>query len=139
VFHDGDFFGDPAMDEAYAVVKQWEAAFNAGDADAVTALYAPSATLWGTLAQDITTTTADIRSYFVQAARAGLKVKLGPHVLLPMAEAGVIDAGHYEFSRIVDGRTTAFPARYSFVLTKHNGAWAIAHQHSSFMPKPAGG
>jgi ketosteroid isomerase-like protein len=45
MFHDGDFFGDLAMDEAYAVVKQWEAAFNAGDADAVTALYAPDTVL----------------------------------------------------------------------------------------------
>jgi ketosteroid isomerase-like protein len=34
------------MDDPYAVVRHWEAAFNAGDADAVTALYAPSATLW---------------------------------------------------------------------------------------------
>ena len=127
------------MDEAYAVVKQWEAAFNAGDAEAVTALFTPSATIWGTLAQDLTTSTADIRSYFVQAGRAGLKVKLGPHVLLPMAESGTIDSGHYEFSRTVDGQTTAFPARYSFALVKHNGAWAIAHQHSSLMPKPAGG
>jgi len=33
----------------------------------------------------------------------------------------------------------SFPARYSFVLAKQNGAWTIAHQHSSFMLKPAGG
>ena len=127
------------MDEPYAVVKRWEAAFNAGDADAVTALYTTPATLWGTLAQDLTSATADIKSYFAQAARAGLKVKLGPHLLLPMAETGAIDSGHYEFSRATDGQTTAFPARYSFVLVKQNGAWAIAHQHSSFMPKPPGG
>jgi len=124
------------MDEAYAVVKHWEAAFNAGDADVVTALYAPSATLWGTLAQETTISIADIGSYFQQAIRSGLKVRLGEHVLRPMAESGAIDCGHYEFSRVVDGRATDFPARYSFVLARHNGAWAIAHQHSSFMPKP---
>jgi uncharacterized protein (TIGR02246 family) len=125
------------MDEAYAIVKQWEAAFNAGDADAVAALYAPSATIWGTLAQDLTTTAAGITSYFQQAARAGLKVKLGPHVLLPVAGAGIVDAGHYEFSRAADGQDSVFPARYSFVLMQQNGAWVIAHQHSSFLPKPA--
>lgn len=123
------------MDEAYAVVKRWEAAFNAGDADAVTALYAPSATLWGTLAQEMTISIADLRSYFQQAIRSGLKVGLGEHVLRPMTETGAIDCGHYEFSRTVDGKATAFPARYSFVLAQHNGAWAIAHQHSSFMPR----
>jgi hypothetical protein len=31
-----------------------------------------------------------------------------------------------------------FPARYSFVLAGQNGGWTIAHQHSSFMPKPGG-
>jgi uncharacterized protein (TIGR02246 family) len=127
------------MDDPYAVVRHWEAAFNAGDADAVTALYAPSATLWGTLAQEMTTSIADIRSYFQQATRSGLKVKLGVHVLLPVAAGGAIDCCHYEFSRAVDGTTMALPARYSFVLAQQHGAWAIAHQHSSFLPKPAAG
>ena len=124
------------MDQAYAIVKQWEAAFNAGDADAVAALYTPSATIWGTLAQDLTITSAGITSYFQQAARAGLRVKLGPHVLSPTAGAGVVDAGQYEFSRAADRQDSA-PARYSFVLMQQNGAWMITHQHSSFLPKPA--
>jgi uncharacterized protein (TIGR02246 family) len=132
------------MDEAYAVVKQWAAAFNTGDADTVTALYAPSATLWGTLAQDVIASTADIRSYFQQAIHSGLKVRLGAHVSRPMTESGVIesgviDCGHYELSRMVDGQAKAFPARYSFVLARQDGAWAILHQHSSFMPELPGG
>lgn len=127
------------MDDAYAIVQRWEAALNVGDADAVAALYAPSATIWGTLAQDLATTITDITSYFHQATRTGLKVKLGRHVLLPVAEVGMIDAGHYEFSRAADRQISTFPARYSFVLMKQNGAWMIAHQHSSFLPKPAGG
>jgi hypothetical protein len=39
----------------------------------------------------------------------------------------------------VDGQAATFPARHSFVLAKQSGAWVIAHQHSSFLPKPAGG
>ncbi len=127
------------MDEAYAVVKRWETAFNAGDADAMTGLYAPSATLWGTLAQEMTASTADIRNYLQQAIRSGLKVRLGAHLLQPVGGDGAIDCGHYEFSRAVDGKMTALPARYSFVLVRQHDVWAIAHQHSSFMPKPAGG
>jgi hypothetical protein len=76
---------------------------------------------------------------FQQATRSGLKVRLGAHVLQPGGGNAAIDCGHYEFSRAVDGRTMLLPARYSFVLTRQNDAWAIAHQHSSFMPKPAGG
>jgi uncharacterized protein (TIGR02246 family) len=127
------------MSDAYDVVKKWAEAFNAGDAAATAALYAQDATIWGTQAQYLTTSPADIRTYFVEAARAGLKVKLGPHVLSPVSETCAVNAGHYEFSRTVDGQTANFPARYSFMLTKQDGAWMIAHQHSSILPKPAGG
>jgi uncharacterized protein (TIGR02246 family) len=125
------------MTEAYAVVERWAQTFNEGDADATAALYAPGATIWGTLGQYLTTSPAGIRTYFVEAARAGLKVRLQAHVLSSTSETCAIDAGHYEFTRTADGQT--FPARYSFVLVKLNGAWMIAHQHSSLLPKPIGG
>ena len=124
------------MNEAYAILERWAQAFNEGDADAVAALYAPGATLWGTLGQYLTTSPADIRTYFADAARAGLGVKLGSHVLSPISETCAVDAGHYEFTRGPDGQI--FPARYSFFLVKQDGAWRIAHQHSSIMPKPIG-
>jgi uncharacterized protein (TIGR02246 family) len=127
------------MREAYAVVERWAEAFNEGDADAVASLYAPGATIWGTLAQYLTTSPVDIRTYFIEAARAGLRVKLEPYVLSPVSETCIINAGHYELSRTTDGQTAVFPARYSFVLVKLSRAWMIAHQHSSFTPKPAGG
>jgi hypothetical protein len=72
------------MTEAYAVVERWGETFNEGDADAVARLYAPAATIWGTLGQHLTTSPADIRTYFIEAARAGLRVKLGPHILSPI-------------------------------------------------------
>jgi hypothetical protein len=96
------------MTEAYAVVERWAQTFNEGDADATAALYAPGATIWGTLAQYLTTSPADIRTYFMEAARAGLRVRLQPHVLSPTSETSAIDAGHYEFARTTDGQT--FPA-----------------------------
>jgi len=84
-----------------------------------------------------TTSPADVRKYFFEAAQSGLRVKLGPHVLSPMSETCAIAAGHYEFTRTADGQK--FPARYSFFLVKQNGEWMIAHQHSSLVPKPVGG
>jgi hypothetical protein len=78
----------------------------------------------------------EITDYFEAAFRAGLTVKLQPFVIHAPGPDSVIVAGHYEFSRHADGQTTAFPARYSFVLARHDGAWRIAHQHSSMLPKP---
>ena len=74
--------------------ERWEQAFNKGDATAVTALYAPGATIWGTLAQTLTTSPQAIETYFADAARAGLRVKLGEHVASRISETCVIDAGH---------------------------------------------
>jgi uncharacterized protein (TIGR02246 family) len=127
------------MGGPHAIVERWAETFNEGEPSAVAALYALGATIWGTLAQSLTTSPDDIETYFIQAARAELKVKLGEHVSSLISEASAIDTGHYEFSRTTDGQTTIFPARYSFVLVKQNGAWMIAHQHSSILPTPAGG
>jgi uncharacterized protein (TIGR02246 family) len=127
------------MNEAYVIVERWAQSFNEGNADAIAGLYAPGATIWGTLAQKLTISPKDIRTYFIEAARAGLRVKLEEHVSSVISETCAVDAGQYEFSRTTDGQTTSFPARYSFVLVKQNGAWMIAHQHSSILPKPIGG
>jgi hypothetical protein len=75
------------MSEAYTILERWGQAFNTGDADAVASLYAPGATIWGTLTQYLTTSPADIRTYFFEAARSRLRVKLGPHVLSPFPRA----------------------------------------------------
>jgi uncharacterized protein (TIGR02246 family) len=125
-----------AMSEAYSVVERWADTFNAGDVDAITALYAPEATIWGTLGQVITTQPDEIRGYFDSAFRAGLKVKLQPFVIHALGDDGVIVAGHYEFSRIADSQAATFPARYSFVLARVDDGWLIAHEHSSLVPKP---
>lgn len=127
------------MDEAYGAVKRWAETFNAGDAEATAALYAAGAVLWGTLGLRLTTSRADITTYFAEAARAGLTVKLGEHTLSQISQACAIDAGHYEFTRVTGGPTATFPARYSFVLVMQDGTWMIAHQHSSMLPKPLGG
>lgn len=124
------------MREPYDIVREWERAFNSGVGDAVARLYAPDAVLWGTLASELTTSPHDIRSYFIDAALAGLKVKLGDHILRTTSSNVAIDAGHYDLFRSRDGQIATFPARYSFVLVKHGAAWLIAHHHSSMQPQP---
>ena len=90
------------MGGPYVIVERWAETFNEGEPSAVAALYALGATIWGTLAQSLTTSPDDIETYFTQAARAGLKVKLGEHVSSLISEASAIDTGHYEFSRTTD-------------------------------------
>jgi hypothetical protein len=65
------------MNDAYAVVERWAEAFNEGDAAAVAALYTADATIWGTLAQTLTTSPEAIVNYFTEAALAGLKGQAG--------------------------------------------------------------
>src|SRR5579872_3047370 len=98
-----------SMQDAYAVVQRWGEAFNRGDADSVAALYAPAATIWGTLAQYIATSPTEILDYFREAARAEFRVKLGPYVISPIGESGFVICGHYELSRPLDGRILALP------------------------------
>ena len=126
------------MQELHAVVEQWAQKFNEGNAEATARLYSRGSTIWGTLAQRLITSGEEIKSYFMGAARAGFRVKLGEHVSSPISETSAIDAGHYEFSRTTHGEVSIFPARYTFLLVKQNDVWLIAHQHSSILPKPAG-
>jgi uncharacterized protein (TIGR02246 family) len=125
--------------QGYDVVERWAEHFNQGNTAAVAALYAPEATIWGTLGQYLTTQPAEITGYFEAAFHAGLTVRLQPFVIHALGEDGVIVAGHYEFSRVADGEAAILPARYSFVLTRLNGTWLIAHQHSSLLPEPLSG
>ena len=124
------------MREPYDTIRDWERAFNSGNGDVVARLYAPDAVLWGTLASGPTTSPHDIRGYFIDAALAGLRVRLGEHVLRTVSHSAAIDAGHYDLFRTRDGQTATFPARYSFVLVKRGASWLIAHHHSSMQPQP---
>ncbi len=39
--------------------------------------------------------------------------------------------GVYRFTRMSEGKAVPAPARFTVLLTKVNGQWLIAHQHSS--------
>jgi len=68
------------MNEASVIVDRWGQFFNEGNAAAIAGLYAPGPRSGAPLAPSPTTTPKDIRTYFVEAARAGLRFKLGEHV-----------------------------------------------------------
>lgn len=124
------------MTGAYATIEQWVHHFNNGDSQAVAALYAPDAVLWGTLAKEMTATPAGIETYFTEAARLGLTVKLTSFTQQDLADTAAMICGSYDLFRTGNGRFMTFPARFSFALVRSAAGWQITHHHSSLQPMP---
>ncbi|WP_181832876.1 SgcJ/EcaC family oxidoreductase [Bosea caraganae] len=128
-------------DDAFAVIQNWATAFNASDIDKIIAAYTPEASVHGTTANSLAVGKDALRAYFGPAARSRNQVKLaqdGSEATTMLGDGQVVVAGFYEFSGTrPDGQAFTAPARYTFVLVKQDGAWLIAHQHSSPRARPA--
>jgi len=108
------------------------------------ALYAPDAVLWGTVAEDVRDTPEDIRAYFDYfAAIPNLKVVDGSYnaVVQVMGDSAV-SSGHYTFSYPGPrGKLKLVPARFTFVYRLNPAAkgtgtmWEIVNHHSSALPE----
>lgn len=126
----------PAED-ANGVIDRWAAAFSANDAAAVQKFYAPDATILGTVSPTLTEGTDAIRAYFSRLPGSGNKVVMADRRTVVLGDGAVAVGGFYEFTTMRDGNPVAMPARFTMVLVKLGGDWAIAHHHSSQRPKPA--
>ena len=126
-------------DDATAIVEQWVAAFNASDVDKIIATYTSDASVHGTLAPNLAIGTDSLRAYFTPVTRARNQVKMDSNgTATTLSPDHVVLAGFYEFSGTrADGQAFTAPARYTFVLVRRDGAWRIAHHHSSPRPRPA--
>jgi uncharacterized protein (TIGR02246 family) len=125
----------PAED-ASAVIDRWATAFNANDADAVLKLYASDALLLGTVSPILSEGTDPIRAYFARLPGSGTKVVIGERRIVVLSGQAVLGTGFYEFTRMQDGKPVPTPARFTMVLVERDGAWLIAHHHSSQRPNP---
>jgi uncharacterized protein (TIGR02246 family) len=119
-------------------LSKWETSFNAGNVDEIVALYAPDATLFGTLSPSLTSGAEGLRAYFAASAKNKTQVKMvDAPIVTKLSNGGLAMAGIYEFSGTrPDGQSFTAPARYSFVIADAGGQWRILHQHSSPRPKP---
>lgn len=128
-------------EDAFAAIQNWATAFNASDIDKIIAAYTPEASVHGTMSSSLAVETEALRAYFGPAARSRNQVKLvqdGSETATVLGDDQVVVAGFYEFSGTrPDGQAFTAPARYTFVLVRRDGAWRIAHQHSSPRPRPA--
>lgn len=126
-----------AREEVVAATARWAAVFVDDNPDAILALYAPDAVLWGTLSPTIRQGPGPLREYFVAAFKAlpGHKVSFGEQLIRVYGNTA-INSGYYTFSYVKDGETKTIPARYTLVFSKGDKGWLIVDHHSSAMPAP---
>lgn len=119
-------------------VEKWTTVFAENNPDAITALYAKDAVLWGTLSPTVRSDPAALKAYFVGAFQALPKatVKFGDQLIRVYGDTAV-NTGYYTFSFTKDGETKSIPARYSFAFVKDGSDCKIVDHHSSAMPAPA--
>ena len=135
---DGGAAWAQAREEVAAATAKWGEVFVDDNPDALLALYAPDAVLWGTLSPTIRQGPAALREYFVAAYKAlpGHKVSFGEQLIRVYGNTA-INSGYYTFSYVKDGETKNLPARYSFTYVKNGERWLIVDHHSSAMPSTA--
>jgi len=118
-------------EDADAVLMRWSATYSANDPDAVTAMYWPDAVLLGTVSPVISVGTAAIGSYFSRLRGSGNKNDIGEKHVIVVDDNAVLVTGFYRFTRMAEGRSVPAPSRFTMLITRRNGAWGIAHHHSS--------
>jgi uncharacterized protein (TIGR02246 family) len=124
-------------EDVAAAAAEWTKLFVDDNPDAILALYAKDAVLWGTLSPTRRETPAALREYFVGAFKVlpGHKVAFGDQLIRVYGDTA-INTGYYTFSYVKDGQPQTIPARYSFVYVKQGGKWLIVDHHSSAVPAP---
>lgn len=120
----------PAED-ANAAVDRWSAAYSGNDPETVVRTYWPDAVLLGTVSPVMSEGAEAIRTYFAPLKGSGNKNTVGERRTFVLSDNAVVVAGFYVFARMVDGKPTPAPSRFTMLLTKRGNEWAIAHHHSS--------
>lgn len=124
-------------EEAFQVVEQFKAAFDASDVQGVVKLFAPDAIMLGTISPKIITTTADIDQYFQNLKQfTPRQFKIDEQSTMVLSDRAVLFAGFDTFSLTRDGKIVETPARFTLLVTRNEQGWRISHFHSSVRPKP---
>jgi uncharacterized protein (TIGR02246 family) len=127
----------PAED-ANAALDRFSAAYTANDIDALDQLYSPNAILLGTNSPIISEGRDAVRAYFtnLKLAGSGNRNQIQERKTIVIDDNAVLVTGFYEFIRVSEGKPVPGPARFTVLLTKTDGQWLIAHQHSSPRAQP---
>jgi uncharacterized protein (TIGR02246 family) len=121
--------------EIAALFDRWNATLATGDADKVTALYAPDGVLEPTVSNQVRTTPAQIKDYFTKFLKMKPKAVVNYREIRLLSDDAALDTGVYTFTITKDGKVQKVQARYTYVYEKINGDWKIVNHHSSAMPE----
>lgn len=125
----------PREAEIAMLFDRWNSALATGDADNVAKLYAPDAVLEPTVSNEVRTTPAGIRDYFVKFLKAKPRGTINVREIRWLDDGAALDTGVYTFDLTKNGTHEKVQARYTFVYKKIDGKWMILHHHSSMMPE----
>jgi uncharacterized protein (TIGR02246 family) len=125
-------FAGTAQD-ANAALDRFSAAYSANDVEALVKLYTPDAILLGTNSPIISEGRDAVRAYFtnLKLAGSGNRNEIQERRTIVVDDNAVVVTGFYQFTRMSDGKPIPAPSRFTVLLTKVDGQWLIAHQHSS--------
>lgn len=113
----------------------WNAALATGDADTVAKLYATDAVLEPTVSNQVRTTPAEIKDYFVKFLKSKPQGTINYRQIRILGDDAALDTGVYTFDLVRDGKHQKVHARYTYVYRKDAGGWKILNHHSSAMPE----
>lgn len=114
----------------------WIDAFNARDAERISALYAPDAQFWGTISPTLRTTPEAVLEYFRDSVRLrpGLRMTIVEQHPRVYGDIGT-NTGAYTSREVREGQEIVNPSRFTFVYRRIDGRWMIIEHHSSRVPK----
>lgn len=120
----------PAED-ANAAVDRWSAAYGGNDPDNIAKNYWSDAILLGTVSSVMSEGAQATVTYFTPIKGSGNKNTIDERRTIIINDQAVVVAGFYTFTRMVEGKATPGPSRFTMLVTKRGDEWRIAHHHSS--------
>jgi uncharacterized protein (TIGR02246 family) len=109
--------------------------FQTRDPDVMTALFSENAVLLPTVSGRMRTDAAGIRDYFVGfLPNRPFGTITESETTLGCNMATRVGNWTVRLTNPITGETSEVPARFSFIYTYEDGAWKIAHLHSSARP-----
>jgi uncharacterized protein (TIGR02246 family) len=118
--------------EVSNLFNDWNAAIQTGDPDRVVSLYAFNGILIPTLSNDVRSSHAEIRAYFVEFLKKQPRATLSESYVRAYGDTG-FNSGIYAFTFGSD--TTPTYARYTYSYQWHGDRWLIVEHHSSLLYK----
>jgi uncharacterized protein (TIGR02246 family) len=118
-------------EEANAVVDRWSAAYSGNDPEIVAKNYWSDAILLGTVSPVMSEGTEAIVTYFTPLKGSGNKNTIDERRTIVINDNAVVVTGFYTFTRMVEGKATPAPSRFTMLITKRGDEWRIAHHRSS--------